>query len=70
MDAAIIDPCDRGLMARILAAVALGGRDPHCMGYLRAFRSGKLETPPPFSPFHTKNHAGLGPSSQIVAGPT
>jgi len=47
MDAAIIDPCDQGLMARILAAEALGGRDPHCMGYLRAFRSGKLESASP-----------------------
>ncbi len=43
MDAAIIDPCDAGLMARLAAAEALTGRDEHCMGYLRAFRSGKLE---------------------------
>lgn len=43
MDAAILDPCDQGLMARILAAAALGGHDPHCMGYLRAYRSGRLE---------------------------
>jgi cobalamin-dependent methionine synthase I len=43
MDAAIIDPCDPGLMARISAAAALGGHDPHCMGYLRAYRGGKLK---------------------------
>ncbi len=43
MDAAIIDPCDAALMARLAAAEALIGRDEHCMGYLRAFRSGKLE---------------------------
>lgn len=43
MDAAIIDPCDAGLMAKISAAEALSGRDAHCMGYLKAYRSGKLE---------------------------
>ena len=43
MDAAIIDPCDTGLMARILAAEALGGRNAHCMGYLHAYRNGRLE---------------------------
>jgi cobalamin-dependent methionine synthase I len=47
MDAAIIDPCDRGLMARILAADALGGRDSHCMAFLRAYRNGKLDNGPP-----------------------
>ena len=47
MDAAIIDPCDTGLMARILAGEALAGRDAHCTGYLRAYRSGKLEPPQP-----------------------
>jgi cobalamin-dependent methionine synthase I len=46
MDAAIIDPCDPGLVPRILAAEALGGRDAHCMGYLRAYRGGKLESQP------------------------
>ena len=45
LDAAIIDPCDPGLMARISAAEALGGRDTHYMGYLRAYRTGKLEPP-------------------------
>lgn len=49
MDAAIIDPCDAGLMAGILAAEALGGCDAHCMGYLRAYRSGKLEITSPQS---------------------
>jgi 5-methyltetrahydrofolate--homocysteine methyltransferase len=47
MDAAIIDPCDAGLMARILAAEALGGRDTHCKAYLQAYRNGKLEPPQP-----------------------
>ncbi len=43
LDAAIIDPCDEGLVARIFAAEALGGRDAFCKAYLRAFRAGKLE---------------------------
>jgi cobalamin-dependent methionine synthase I len=46
MDAAIIDPCDAGLTARILAAEALRAGDPYCTSYLRAFRSGKLESKP------------------------
>ncbi len=46
MDAAIIDPCDAGLMAKISAAEALGGRDKHCKAYLRAYRDGKLEPLP------------------------
>ena len=45
MDAAIIDPCDPGLMARIAAAEALGGQDLYCKSYLRAFREGRLEPP-------------------------
>jgi len=47
MDAAIMDPTDPGLMARISAAEALGGRDEYCKAYLRAFRDGKLEPPAP-----------------------
>jgi cobalamin-dependent methionine synthase I len=43
LDTAIIDPCQEGIMARILAAEALMGRDEFCVGYLRAFREGKLE---------------------------
>jgi 5-methyltetrahydrofolate--homocysteine methyltransferase len=43
MDAALIDPCDEGLMARITAAEALWGRDEFCAGYLQAYRSGALE---------------------------
>jgi cobalamin-dependent methionine synthase I len=45
LDAAILDPCDRQLMANIAAAEALLGRDEFCAGYLRAFRAGKLEPP-------------------------
>jgi cobalamin-dependent methionine synthase I len=45
LDAAIVDPCDRQLMANVTAAEALLGRDEFCGQYLRAFRAGKLETP-------------------------
>ena len=45
LDAAILDPCDRQLMANVAAAEALLGRDEFCARYLRAFRTGKLETP-------------------------
>ena len=45
LDAAIVDPCDRQLMANIAAAEALLGRDEFCVQYLRAFRAGKLEPP-------------------------
>ena len=43
LDAAIIDPCQEGIMARIAAAEALGGADEFCANYLQAFREGKLE---------------------------
>ena len=43
LDSAIVDPCDRQLMANIAAAEALLGRDEYCAGYLRAYRQGKLE---------------------------
>ncbi len=46
LDTAIIDPCQEGIVARILAAEALAGRDEFCGNYLRAFREGKLERPP------------------------
>jgi 5-methyltetrahydrofolate corrinoid/iron sulfur protein methyltransferase len=46
LDTAIIDPCVEGMMARILAAEALMGRDEYCTNYLRAFREGKLEPRP------------------------
>jgi len=47
LDTAIIDPCDEGLVARILAAEALGGRDEYCQEYLQAYRGGKLPAAPP-----------------------
>ncbi len=45
LDAAILDPCDRQLMANMLAAEALLGRDEYCAAYLKAYRQGKLEPP-------------------------
>ena len=42
MDSAICDPLNTPLMAEIIAAEALLGRDEWCMGYLTAFREGKL----------------------------
>jgi cobalamin-dependent methionine synthase I len=46
LDAAILDPTDRQLMAGLTAGEALLGRDNHCLRYLRAFREGRLEAPP------------------------
>ncbi len=46
LDTAIIDPCVEGLVARILAAEALIGRDEYCANYLRAYREGRLEPQP------------------------
>jgi 5-methyltetrahydrofolate--homocysteine methyltransferase len=43
LDAAIIDPMDRQLMALIAAAEALLGRDEYCMGYISMARKGKFE---------------------------
>lgn len=42
MDAAILDPLDRGIMATACAGEALLGRDEMCLGYIQAFRSGRL----------------------------
>jgi len=43
LDCAIINPLDRKLMANILSAEVLAGRDNFCMNYLDAYRSGALE---------------------------
>ena len=44
LDAAIIDPLDRGMMATICTAEALSGRDEWCMNYITASREEKLST--------------------------
>lgn len=50
LDTAIIDPNDRELQAAMYATELLLGRDKHCLGYTRAYRSGKLETAQPAQP--------------------
>jgi cobalamin-dependent methionine synthase I len=42
MDAVIADPTDAPLMAGILAAEAVLGRDEYCMEFIQGFRDGKL----------------------------
>lgn len=46
LDAVILDPADRELMASLLAAEALLGRDDYCMQFLKAYRAGRLEAQP------------------------
>jgi len=43
LDGAIINPLDSRMMAKIVAAEALAGRDNFCMNYLKAFRAGIFE---------------------------
>ena len=43
LDGAIVNPLDRKMMANIIAAETLMGKDSFCMEYLKAFRAGKLE---------------------------
>lgn len=43
LDGAIVNPLDKKMMANIVAAETLMGKDNFCMEYLTAFRSGKLE---------------------------
>jgi 5-methyltetrahydrofolate--homocysteine methyltransferase len=42
MDSAIVDPTDAQLMAAIHAAEAVLGRDEYCMGFIEAFRDGRV----------------------------
>ena len=42
MDAAIVDPTDAQLMAAMRAAEAVLGRDEYCMGFIEAFRDGRV----------------------------
>jgi 5-methyltetrahydrofolate--homocysteine methyltransferase len=43
LDGAIINPLDQRMMANIIVAEALAGKDSFCMSYLKAFRQGLLE---------------------------
>ncbi len=44
LDGAICNPLDEKMMANMVVAEALAGKDNYCMNYLKAFRSGQLET--------------------------
>lgn len=43
LDAAIVNPLDKGMMAKIVAAETLGGNDEYCSQYLQAWRDKKFE---------------------------
>jgi len=43
LDAAIINPLDKGMMAKIIAAETLIGKDEYCSRYLQAWRDKKFE---------------------------
>jgi 5-methyltetrahydrofolate--homocysteine methyltransferase len=43
LDGAIVNPLDKKMMANIVAAETLAGKDNYCMNYLQAYRAGKLE---------------------------
>jgi len=42
LDGVIIDPCDARMMANLVTGNALLGKDDYCMGYITAYREGKL----------------------------
>lgn len=43
LDAVILDPCDRRIMANLITTMTLSGKDDYCMNYLMAFREGKFD---------------------------
>lgn len=43
LDGAIMNPLDKKMMANIVAAEALAGRDEYCMAYLQAYRGDLLK---------------------------
>jgi 5-methyltetrahydrofolate--homocysteine methyltransferase len=43
LDGLIIDPLDKNMMAGLIAAETLAGRDDYCMKYLKAYRAKKFE---------------------------
>jgi 5-methyltetrahydrofolate corrinoid/iron sulfur protein methyltransferase len=43
LDGAIVNPLDQKMMANIIAAEALAGRDDFCMRYLKAYRADQFE---------------------------
>jgi len=43
LDAAIVNPLDKGMMAKIVAAETLAGKDEYCSQYLQAWRDKEFE---------------------------
>jgi 5-methyltetrahydrofolate--homocysteine methyltransferase len=43
LDGAIVNPLDKKMMASIITAEALAGKDPYCMQYLKAYRAKAFE---------------------------
>jgi 5-methyltetrahydrofolate--homocysteine methyltransferase len=43
LDAVILDPCDKRIMANLITTMTLLGKDRFCMNYLTAFRQGKFD---------------------------
>ncbi len=43
LDGLIINPLDKRMMANMIAAEALAGRDEYCMNYLQGHRAGRFE---------------------------
>ena len=43
LDAVILDPCDKRIMANLITTMTLLGKDEFCMNYLKAFRKGKFD---------------------------
>ena len=43
MDSAIMDPCDKRMMAALFATAALLGRDKFCRNYNKAYRKGIIK---------------------------
>lgn len=44
LDGAIVNPLDKKMMAGIMAAEAMAGKDNFCMNYLKAYRAGMFES--------------------------
>jgi 5-methyltetrahydrofolate--homocysteine methyltransferase len=43
LDGAIVNPLDQKMMANIIAATALAGKDNFCMEYIKAYRANRLD---------------------------
>ena len=43
LDAAILDPTDKEMLALLRATETLLGQDPYCVEYLKAFREGRFD---------------------------